>query len=67
MLLDRTPVDRIMVEARAVRFGQVLLTLLLGVFYVIGWVGGKLLLALAVLGTSVKLGWVDARASRGPA
>jgi hypothetical protein len=64
-IAGRVPAERILAEARQVQMGRLLLSLLLGVFYAVGWVGGKGLLALAVLGTSVKLGWQDARGTDG--
>jgi len=61
MALGRIPIDRIVVEAQAVRFGRLLLALILGVVYVLAWACGKAWLALAVLLTAVKLGWADSR------
>jgi hypothetical protein len=70
-VLERVPTDRIMAQARQVHVGRALLALLLGVFYAVGWLASRAGLALAVVGTSVKLGWQDARkpagAVRGPA
>lgn len=70
-VLERVPVDRITTQAREVHVGRALLAMLLGVLYGIGWLARKAVLALAVAGTSIKLGWQDAGkpagAARGPA
>jgi hypothetical protein len=69
-VLERVPVERIVEQARAVDLGRLLLAIVLAPLYAVGWLGGKALLALAVAGTTVKLGWQDARgvtgAERGP-
>jgi hypothetical protein len=62
-LLDRVPVDRIQAEAREVHFGRLLLTLLVGVFYALGWLAGKVSLGLAFCWAAVKIGWTEARTS----
>ncbi len=68
-LLERVPVERISAEAREVRVGHTLLTLVAAVLYGIGWAAGKVLgmlwLALAWSGTAVKVGWTEARSSTG--
>lgn len=73
-VLGRVPVDRITVEARQVHPGRLVLTVLAGVLYGIGWLAAKVLgglwLAVAWAGTAVKVGWTDARKgrqTRGPA
>ncbi len=67
-LLDRVPVDRITTEAREVDFRRTALTLLAGLFWLIGWTTGKALggiwLALAWSATAVRVGWADARPAR---
>jgi hypothetical protein len=60
-LLDRVPVDRISAEARQVNFGRLLLTLLVGVFWLLGWLAGKASLGLAFCWAAVKIGWTEAR------
>jgi hypothetical protein len=65
VVLDRVPIDRIQVEARDVQFARMLLKLLLGLFYAVGWVAGKVSVVVAVAWTAVKLGWVDARKPTG--
>jgi len=68
-VLDRVPVDRITVEARQVRVGRTVLTMIAAVLYGIGWAAAKLLgslwLALAWSGTAVKIGWTEARKPTG--
>lgn len=70
-VLDQVPVARITTQARDVQVGRVLLAVMLGVLYGLGWLARKMVLALAVAGTSIKLGWQDAGrpagAPRGPA
>lgn len=66
--LDRVPVDRITAEARQIRLGRLLLTLVAGLFWLIGWVAGKAALAVVWCAVAVKVGWQEARtARRGPA
>ena len=68
-LLRRVPVDRITAEAREVRPAHVLLTLIAGILYGVGWLVGKVLgavfLAVAWGATAVKLGWSEAHSDRG--
>lgn len=62
------PIARITDAAQQVRVGAALLTLLLAPFYVLGWLAGKGVLALAFLAAAVKIGWNDSRKARsGPA
>jgi hypothetical protein len=58
------PVERIGDKARTAEPGKVLLTVLVAVLYVPGWVAGKLWLALAWAGAAVMVGWQDARRPR---
>jgi uncharacterized membrane protein YdjX (TVP38/TMEM64 family) len=64
-VLERVPVDRITAEARAAHPGRVLLTLIAGVLYGLGWLTAKTAavawLALAWSFAAVKVGWQDAR------
>lgn len=60
-VLERVPVERIVECARTVDMGRLLLAVVLAPLYVLGWLAGKTLLALAVAGTTIKLGWQDAR------
>ncbi|MFW6034029.1 MAG: hypothetical protein ACOC9R_02735 [bacterium] len=64
-VLDRVPVDRVAAEAREIQFRRTALTLLAGLFFVVGWVAGKTLgavwLAVAWSAAAVKVGWQEAR------
>jgi hypothetical protein len=58
-LLDRVPVDQI-TEARqehSVRPGRILLTLVLGMFFVLGWLAGKLMILVTDCANSARIGW----------
>ena len=61
-LLDHVPVDQIEVEATQIRPGRGLRTLLIGVFYAIGWTAGKASVAGRLAMAGVRRGWKDARA-----
>lgn len=67
-MLDRGTVDRITAEAREVRIGFTILTILAAFFFAIGWTAAKVLggiwLALAWSATAIKVGWQEARRSR---
>ena len=54
-LLERVPIDRIQAQAKPVDLGRVLATLVVGFFYLLGFVVRKVALMLGVL-----LGWVIA-------
>lgn len=60
-LLDRVPVDRIQAEARQVHLGMTLLTLLIGIFWAVGWLAGKATLAIGFAYAAAKVGYQDAR------
>jgi len=68
MVLQRVPVEEITTEARQVRPGRTLLTLIAAVLYGVGWLAGTVLgalwLALAWSGTAVRVGWRDAHRPR---
>lgn len=71
-VLDRVPLERISAEARQVQVGRLLLTLLAGLFYLIGWLVAKLLIGVVWCCVAVKVGYVEAggpvrKARRGPA
>jgi hypothetical protein len=59
-LLDRVPVDAIRTEAHEIRWGRLLLTLLVGIFWLIGFVAGKVAVGLAYCWVAVKVGWKEA-------
>lgn len=69
-LLEQVPVGRITEEARQVRFGVTVLTVIAGLLYALGWIVAKAFtgawFVLAWLGTAMKVGWKDARGN-GPA
>lgn len=69
-LMDTQRLDRITAEARQVQFGRVLLTVIAGVLFGIGWIVAKtfavLWLALTWSATAVKLGWQEARTPTQP-
>jgi uncharacterized membrane protein YedE/YeeE len=70
-LLERVPVDRISTEARQVRFSRVLLTVIAGLLFGLGWVvakaSGLAWLCLAWSAVAVKVGFEAGRASSRPA
>lgn len=60
MAIVTIPLERISAEARQINLAKVLLTILLTVPYVLGWVARKTWLFLAFLWSATKLGWRDA-------
>ena len=69
-IIDQIPLERINAEARKANFGRLLLTLIAGLFYLIGWVAARFFFALAWCGAAVKVGWQEGRRTgdrRGPA
>jgi uncharacterized membrane protein YciS (DUF1049 family) len=64
---ERIQLDDITAQARQVRFGRVLLTVLAAVFFAIGWAIGRVFLALVWCGVAVKVGWQAGAARGGPA
>jgi hypothetical protein len=64
-VLERVPLDRITVEAKAARPGRTILLSLAGLLYALGWLTAKafagLWFAAAWTGTAVRVGWTDAR------
>lgn len=69
-VLERVPLDRITVEAKAVRPGRTILLALAGLLYALGWLVAKAFglawLAVAWTGTAVKVGWTDGRKPKLP-
>lgn len=65
MALHRVPVGRITAEARKIEFWRLVLTVLAGLLFGIGWLVAKgfgvLWLAITWSATAVKVGWRDAR------
>jgi hypothetical protein len=67
-ILDRVPVDQIRAEARDFHLGRTLLTLVVGVFWLLGWLAGKASLAVGFCWAAVVIGWKEAHGAelRGP-
>jgi hypothetical protein len=68
-VLDRLPVDRIREQAQQIEFARTVLTLVAGVFWLLGWAAARLCAgawqAVAWAAAAVKVGWADARARAG--
>jgi hypothetical protein len=60
-LTDRLPIERIQAEAHKVHLGRALLTLLVGVFWLLGWLVGKATLAIGFAWAASKVGFEEAR------
>lgn len=60
-VLERVPVDRITTQARQVRFGHTILTIIAAVFFSIGWVVAKVWLAIVWCAVAIQVGWQEAR------
>jgi hypothetical protein len=60
-VLEHVPLERINSEARQVHFGRLLLTLIAGLFYGLGWIAAKVFLALIWIGVAIKVGFVEGR------
>jgi uncharacterized membrane protein YciS (DUF1049 family) len=65
-IAERVQLDDITAQARQVRFGRLLLTVLAAVFFAIGWTFGRVFYGLAWCGVAVKVGFQAGRA-HGPA
>lgn len=73
-VLEQVPVDRISVRAREVRFGRVLVSVIAGALFGLGWIAFKVFavawFAAAWSAVAVAEGWAEARRNqvkRGPA
>jgi uncharacterized membrane protein len=60
-LLDSDRTQEISRQAAQVDVGRVLLTLIAAVFFSIGWIAGKALLAVVWCAVAMKVGYVEAR------
>lgn len=60
-VLDRIPVEQITADAKKVDAGRAVLSLLALIPFIIGWIAGKTVLAVAWVGLAVKAGWLEAR------
>lgn len=56
-VLDRIPVDRIAVQAAALRLGPLLLSLVMMPFFSLGWVSAKVYLAVRYVVAAVLVGY----------
>ena len=61
MTTIQVPVDEITARAREVSFARVMLTLIMGFFYVIGWTAGHAWLGMVMCALSVRRGWIEAQ------
>jgi hypothetical protein len=64
-LLDRVPLDEITAQAREVRFGRTVLTVIAGVLFGLGWLAYKVAAAAWLCAAwsvvAVKAGWTESR------
>lgn len=63
-VLRRVPVERISDQAREIRAGRLLLTLVAGLLFAVGWSAGAAFRALVWCAVAVKVGWQDGRKAR---
>jgi len=59
-VLEHVPLERINAEAKQVHLGRLLLTLVAGFFFLIGWLVAKLLLGVVWCCVAVKVGYLEA-------
>ncbi len=57
--LPADKVDEIVARAREVKFSRVLVTLILGFFYAIGWLAGHAWVGVVMCGLSARRGWLE--------
>jgi hypothetical protein len=57
---EQVPADEILARARQVRLSAVLVTVICGFFFAIGWLAGHAWLAVALCGVSVRYGFRQA-------
>lgn len=62
-VLERVPVERINRQAADVKTGHALLSLIAGLFFAVGWLGGRIVPLLMWCGFAVREGF---RAAHGP-
>lgn len=55
-------VDRVSAQAKDVHVGRALLACIAAVFFAVGWLLGKVVVAVGWLFAAVRLGWMDAGA-----
>lgn len=56
-ILDAVPVEQIRADARQVRFSRVLITVIAGFFFAIGWTAGHTWLAVVFCAVAIRYGW----------
>ncbi len=64
-LIKRVPTEEIRADAEQLHLGRLLLTLLVGVFFLIGWTAGKASLGTRFALAAVRQGWKEARGAPG--
>jgi hypothetical protein len=64
-VLEQVPVDRIEARADTIKFGRVVLTLVLGLFFLVGKVAAKVWGLVALFAAAVQEGWADERRPKG--
>lgn len=69
VIMNQISIERVSAQAREIRFGRTLLTLLATVLYCVGWITAKtwiwLWFALCWSAVAIKVGWTDARSTSG--
>ncbi len=63
--LDRIPVHAIRTRADQINIGRLLVTLFVGVFWLVGFAARKALRGLAFVAAAIQLGWRDAGPAEG--
>lgn len=66
-VLERVPLDAITAQARDVRPGRVLLTVIAALFFAVGWIAGRMFLAAVWCAVAVKVGYQAGAVHGGPA
>jgi hypothetical protein len=64
-VLEAVPLERVRAEAHQIHPGRTLLTLLVGFFWVVGWLAGKAVVGLVFCWAAVKVGYREARDPEG--
>lgn len=56
-MLQSIDLDRVSAEAQQIRIGQAILTLLIGFFWLLGWLAGRSVLGFKTAIAAMKVGW----------
>lgn len=64
-VLDQVPLERISAQARQVHVGRLLLTVLAGFFYAVGWTAAKVVLGVVWCCVAMKIGFQEGRKAAG--